>query len=285
MFLRRMMKKLSLALAVLLALGILILPASAKVAVTTLYVRGQELITTPEICRISGVTYVPLRGFVTALDETAEFSWNDRTSTATVTVKGLELKVPQNEKYIVANGRYLYLNGTVHNENGSLMLPVRPLAKAFGVNVDWDEVHQSVYVSGDVDPILPDWCFYNEETLYWLSHIVYAEAGIEPLDGQIAVAEVVLNRVDKRCWPNTVYEVVFDTRAGVQFSPITNGTIYLEPSKEAVIAAKLALDGADVVGDSYFFLNPDIANSGWFDRNCEYVTTIGSHRFYTSELW
>ena len=157
--------------------------------------------------------------------------------------------------------------------------------KAFGVNVDWDEVHQSVYVSGDVDPILPDWCFYNEETLYWLSHIVYAEAGIEPLEGQIAVAEVVLNRVDKRCWPNTVYEVVFDTRAGVQFSPITNGTIYLEPSKEAVIAAKLALDGADVVGDSYFFLNPDIANSGWFDRNCEYVTTIGSHRFYTSELW
>ena len=285
MFLSRMMKKLSLALAVLLAAGILILPASAKAAVTTLYVHGQELVTTPEICRISGVTYVPLRGFVTALDEKAEFSWSDGTRTATVTIKGLELKVPQDEKYIVANGRYLYLNGTVRNENGSLMLPVRPLAKAFGVTVDWDEEKDCVNISGTVDPILPDWCFYNEDTLYWLSHIVYAEAGIEPLEGQIAVAEVVLNRVDKRCWPNTVYEVVFDTRAGVQFSPISNGTIYLEPSKEAVIAAKLALDGADVVGDSYFFLNPDIANSGWFDRNCEYVTTIGSHRFYTSELW
>ena len=285
MFLSRMMKKLSLALAVLLAAGILILPASARAAVTTLYVHGQELVTTPEICRISGVTYVPLRGFVTALDEKAEFSWSDGTRTATVTIKGLELKVPQDEKYIVANGRYLYLNGTVRNENGSLMLPVRPLAKAFGVTVDWDEEKDCVNISGKVDPILPDWCFYNEDTLYWLSHIVYAEAGIEPLEGQIAVAEVVLNRVDKRCWPNTVYEVVFDTRAGVQFSPISNGTIYLEPSKEAVIAAKLALDGADVVGDSYFFLNPDIANSGWFDRNCEYVTTIGSHRFYTSELW
>ena len=285
MFLSRMMKRLSLVMATLMAAGILILPASARAAVTTLYVRGQELKTTPEVCRIGGVTYVPLRAFVNALDDTAEFSWNDRTGTATVTIKGLELKVTQEEKYIVANGRYLYLDGTVRNENGSLMLPVRPLAKAFGVKVEWDGESESVNISGQVEPILPDWCFYNEETLYWLSHIVYAEAGIEPLEGQIAVAEVVLNRVDKRCWPNTVYEVVFDTRAGVQFSPISNGTIYLEPSKEAVIAAKLALDGADVVGDSYFFLNPDIANSGWFDRNCEYVTTIGSHRFYTSELW
>ena len=285
MFLRRLTRALSLVLALLLAVGILVLPASARAAVTTLYVRGQELVTTPEVCRIGGVTYVPLRGFVTALDEKAQFRWDDRTGMATVTVKDLELKVTQNEKYIVANGRYLYLNGTVRNENGSLMLPVRPLAKAFGVTVDWDEETESVHVSGEVKPILPDWCFYNEETLYWLSHIVYAEAGIEPLEGQIAVAEVVLNRVDKRCWPNTVYGVVFDTSAGVQFSPISNGTIYLEPSREAVIAAKLALDGADVVGDSYFFLNPDIASSKWFDRNCQYVTTIGSHRFYTCELW
>ncbi|MBR2717107.1 MAG: cell wall hydrolase [Oscillospiraceae bacterium] len=283
--LRRTCKLLSTVLVLALALSILALPASASFVATKVLISGEELTAKPPVRRIEGVTYVPLRGFITALAPEAEFSWSDEKETATVTLSGLELKVPQNEPYIIANGRYLYLGGSVRNENGSLMLPIRPLAKAFGVEVEWDEERETVIVTGEVNPIAPGWSFYNDENLYWLSRIVYSEAGVESLEGQIAVAQVVLNRKACCLWPNTIYGVIFDDRAGVQFSPTANGTIYQEPSAESVIAAKLALDGADVIGDCCYFLNPDISDDGWFERNCEYATTIGSHKFYSGGLW
>ena len=279
-------KRLKSLAALLLAVSLFILPVSAKFTAITVYIRGQELVCDPMVRRIDDMTYVPLRAFVLAMDEKAEFSWSDETQTAMVYADGLEIKIKQNGEYIVANDRYLYLDGgRVRNEDGSLMLPIRPLAKAFGVTVEWDSVRDCVLVTGAVKPITPGWAFYNEESVYWLSHIAYSEAGVESLEGQIAVAQVVLNRKACYLWPNTIYGVIFDDRAGVQFSPTANGTIYQEPSAESVAAAKLALDGADVIGDCCYFLNPDISSDGWFERNCNYVVTIGSHKFYNGGLW
>ena len=283
--LRRTIRALSLVLTLVLVLGLLALPASASFISAKVMIKGEELTAKPPVRKIEGVTYVPLRGFVTALAPDAEFGWDEDTETATVSIPGLDIQIPQNKTYIIANGRYLYLGGEVRNDQGRLLLPIRPLAKAFGVEVSWDEERQSAIVTGDVKPIAPGWSFYNEENLYWLSRIVYSEAGGEPLEGQIAVAQVVINRKASYLWPNTIYGVIFDDRAGVQFSPTANGTIYQEPSAEAVIAAKLALDGADVVEDCCYFLNPDISDDGWFERNCEYYATIGSHKFYHGGLW
>lgn len=283
---RKSAKRLRILVALLLAMSLFILPVFAKFSAITVYIRGQELISEPVVRRIDDLTYVPLRAFVQALDEKAEFSWSDETQCALVYSGGMEIKVKQDAKYIVANGRYLYLDGgQVRNEDGSLMLPIRPLAKAFGVDVEWDSDRDCVLVTGTVKPISPGWAFYNEESVYWLSHIVYSEAGCEPLEGQIAVAQVVLNRKACYLWPNTIYDVIFDNRAGVQFSPTANGSIYQEPSEESIAAAKMALDGADVIGDCCYFLNPDISSDGWFERNCNYVTTIGSHKFYNGGLW
>lgn len=279
-------KRLRLLLALVLALSLFIIPVSAKFTTISVFIRGQELISDPMVRRIDDLTYVPLRAFVTALDENAQFSWSDETQSAIVTSNGMDIKVKQDGSYIVANGRYLYLDGgKVRNEDGSLMLPIRPLAKAFGVSVEWDSERDCVLVSGTVSPITPGWAFYNEESVYWLSHIVFSEAGCESLEGQIAVAQVVLNRKACSLWPNTIYDVIFDRRAGVQFSPTANGTIYQDPSEESIAAAKLALDGADVVADCCYFLNPDISSDGWFERNCNYYTTIGSHKFYNGGLW
>ncbi len=283
---RKSAKRLRFLVALLLAVCMFILPVFARFSAITVYIRGRELITNPVVRRIDDLTYVPLRGFVTALDESAEFSWSDETQCALVYSGGMEIKVRQDASYIVANGRYLYLGGgTVRNEDGSLMLPIRPLAKAFGVEVEWDSSRDCVLVTGQVKPIAPGWSFYNEESVYWLSRIVFAEAGCEPLEGKIAVAQVVLNRKACSQWPNTIYGVIFDDRAGVQFSPTANGSIYQEPSEESIIAAKMALDGADVVGDCCYFLNPDISSDRWFERNCNYYTTIGSHKFYNGGLW
>ena len=279
-------KRLRFLVALLLAVSLFIIPVSAKFTTIQVYISGQELVSDPMVRRIDALTYVPLRAFVTALDEAAEFSWSDETQTAKVYSGGMEIKVRQDAKYIVANGRYLYLDGgKVRNEDGSLMLPIRPLAKAFSMEVEWDSERDCVLVSGTAKPIAPGWSFYNDDNVYWLSRIVYSEAGCEPLEGQIAVAQVVLNRKACYLWPNTIYKVIFDDRAGVQFSPTANGSIYQDPSEEAIAAAKMALDGADVIGDCCYFLNPDISDDGWFERNCSYVTTIGSHKFYNGGLW
>lgn len=54
----------------------------------------------------------------------------------------------------------------------------------------------------------------------------------------LGVGDVVMNRVASGAFPGTVYEVIFDRRYGVQFSPVETGSIYLEPTEECVVAGK-----------------------------------------------
>lgn len=94
------------------------------------------------------------------------------------------------------------------------------------------------------------------------------------------MGNVILNRVDHREFPNTIYGVIFDDRWGGQFEPVRNGTVYHDPTQESVTAAKLVLEGADVVGDSLYFLAPSLTNNHWIMSNRDYVATIGAHWFY-----
>ncbi len=229
---------------------------------------------------VDSTAYVPLRAFCTAMDETAVISWDERTRTASVATSDLSLSVTVGEKYLVANGRYLYLEQPCYIAGGAAMVPVRVLARAFGASVSWNGELCQVSVTKGCGAIDSGDAWYDKEDLYWLSRIISAEARGESLEGQIAVGNVVLNRVKSPLWPNTVKEVIFDRRCGVQFTPAATGTIYNEPTKNDVIAAKLALDGAQVAGGSLYFLNEAKATSRWIVNNCSYVVKIGSHSFY-----
>lgn len=122
---------------------------------------------------------------------------------------------------------------------------------------------------------------YNrEDKLYWLSRIISAESRGEPLEGQIAVGNVVLNRVDSPDFPDTIYGVIFDDRWGGQFTPVRNGTIYQEPTEQSIQAAKLCLEGVNVAKDSLYFLAPALTNNHWIMENRTHVMTIGAHWFY-----
>ena len=121
---------------------------------------------------------------------------------------------------------------------------------------------------------------YTSDELYWLSRIISAESRGEPLEGKIAVGNVVLNRVKSSEFPDTIKEVIFDDRWGGQFEPVRNGTIYQTPTDESILAAKLCLNGANVIGDSLYFLAPALAQNFWIVENREYIATIGCHDFY-----
>jgi N-acetylmuramoyl-L-alanine amidase len=94
------------------------------------------------------------------------------------------------------------------------------------------------------------------------------------------VGNVVLNRVHSDEFPDTIYDVIFDSRWGGQFQPVSNGTIYDDPTEESVVAAKLCLEGANTAGASLYFLAPALTQNHWIMDNQTYVTTIGCHWFY-----
>ena len=74
--------------------------------------------------------------------------------------------------------------------------------------------------------------------------------------------------------------MVFDRKNGVQFEPVSNGTIYKTPSSTAVEAAKRALDGERPVGEALYFYAPALSQGLWITANRTYLQTIGCHRFY-----
>jgi len=75
--------------------------------------------------------------------------------------------------------------------------------------------------------------------------------------------------------------VIFDRKYGVQFTPIANGTIYCAPDEDAVIAAKLCLEGYTLSEDILYFLNTSLATNFWVPQNRDYVMTISGHDFYS----
>ena len=276
-------KRLSSMLIALVILSVCILPASAVCRSATVLVRDRQIDFSPKARTVGETVYVPLRAFVETMDSGATIDWNAQAMRATVSSGNLYMEVTQGSTWIYANGHYLYLNGQVYNWDGSLMLPYDVLARVFGVSASWDYSSCTLKITGDIRPI--SWAYYDEYTLYWLSHIIYSEAGCECLEGQIAVGNVVMNRVKNSYWSSDIYDVIFDRVGGVQFSPTENGTIYQDPSYESIIASKMVLDGANVVGNSLFFLNPSISSSGWFDRNCTFYTKIGQHSFYSCDYY
>ena len=165
------------------------------------------------------------------------------------------------------------LRGNVTLSNGRTYVPLRLVAEALGNEVEWDPYLQGASVtSAHAD--------YDAEDLYWLSRIIHAESRGESLEGQIAVGNVVLNRVKSKEFPNTVSGVIFDRRHAVQFEPVANGTLYQTPNTQSVEAAKRALDGESVVGNALYFYAPALSQGTWINANRVYHMTIGCHRFY-----
>ena len=106
-----------------------------------------------------------------------------------------------------------------------------------------------------------------------LARVVYAESNTESLEGQIAVAQVVLNRVRSESFPDTVSEVIYQER---QFStaPILDSVTPTENNYEAVdLAFELEVVPYDVL---------------YFSRGAENDRVwgqIGAHVFCYGYVW
>ena len=147
------------------------------------------------------------------------------------------------------------------------------LGGAVGGGVAWDP-----YLGGAA--VTSPGAEHDAMDLYWLSRIISAESQGESLTGQIAVGNVVLNRVKSAEFPNSIPAVIFDRKHDVQFTPVSNGTVYLPPTAQSVEAAKRALRGESTAGGAMYFYAPALSQGVWINANRTYLMTIGCHRFY-----
>lgn len=116
----------------------------------------------------------------------------------------------------------------------------------------------------------------NQEEIEMLTRIISGEARGEPLEGQIAVGAVVLNRVLSDDFPDTIEEVIF---AEGQFIAIDDGYYDMHPTEKSYKAAIKALEGEDPSNGAYYFYNPVTARTLWWLSTRETTAEIGNHVF------
>ena len=221
----------------------------------------------------NGLTYAPLTPLLRAIGGW-ETSWDGQSRTVSAETDLFTLSVPIDRDYVTADGFLFGLNGDCIIVDDRTYVPLRAFANLFGASVmfsGWD-------VPIAVTTTQPIPC--TDDEFYWLTRVISAESRGESLYGQIAVGNVVLNRVASTEFPDTIKSVVFDTRNAVQFEPTANGTIYLDPTAQSVLAARLVLSGANAVDDCLYFFAPALSQGTWIRENRTYYGTIGCHRFY-----
>lgn len=240
-----------------------------------LSIRGRNIWQEAKTQMVGETTYGSIRTMANYLLPGAEVSWES--GTAWVKGEGLTISASPGDRHMKINDQVIELSYGVRAMDGSVLVPVRALAEALGCDVDWSR-EKGITITPENKT--PEDAAYTEEDLYWMSRIIHAESGGEPLEGKLAVGTVVLNRVASPEFPNNIYDVIFDRKWGVQFTPAYNGMIYKTPSQESIAAAKMVLEGARAAGDSLYFLAPNLTDNHWIMENRDYVTTIGGHWFY-----
>ena len=181
---KRRMKQARNTLCGLLAAASLMLPAHGARTVPV-QVDGQLLPGTSHL--EEGVTYVPLRHLLDAFGGW-EVEWNSAAATAEASNERHRLTAnPAADTVTVDGTEYA---GTVYVANGRTYVPLRLVTNLLGGSAVWDAyLGGAAVTSADAD--------YDATELYWLSRIISAESRGESMTGQIAVGNVVLNRVER----------------------------------------------------------------------------------------
>lgn len=129
----------------------------------------------------------------------------------------------------------------------------------------------------------------REKQLACLAKNIYYEAGSEPFEGKVAVAQVTMNRVESGQFPNdvckTIYQKnIFYEKVVCQFSWYCDRATTVKPIhkgnyEESMTAAKkVLLEGFRLPSlEKALYFHGDYINPGW---KREKVAKVGRHIFY-----
>ncbi len=124
----------------------------------------------------------------------------------------------------------------------------------------------------------------NEGDVYFLAQLMHHEAGNQGVNGLVAVAEVVMNRLKSSLFPNTLEEIIYQKNQFADNYEIDE----IEPSDEEITLARDVMEGKiSILGNEnvLYFRNPTITsgipasdNVNW-DKHQWYMA-VGAHAFY-----
>lgn len=125
----------------------------------------------------------------------------------------------------------------------------------------------------------------NDEEIGVLQRIVEAEATGENVKGKMLVANVILNRVKNKDFPDSVKDVVFQRDGHTyQFSPIKDGRYFsVRISESTKKAVGRVLEGEDYSQGALYFsarIRADKNSMSWFDRHLKFLFKYGGHEFF-----
>lgn len=250
--------------------------------------------------QINGTVYCQLKKFFQKTLDSAKVTWADGQAEVTGNApsgEALSLIAKPGAKSMQVNGVNVDIPDGIRLIKNSTMAPVEQLAGVFqdssvaydpdantctvttgsalaelsepepkpAAPLTIDEQIEAFQPSGNYDP----------QELDMVSRIINAEAGNQSLKGKIAVGNVIMNRVASSEFPNNIHDVVYQRN---QFSVVYYRSYQRTPSEESVKAAKMALDGINVVPGAVFYNMTGM--SSWASRNRPYLTTLQDHDFF-----
>ncbi len=225
---------------------------------------------------VEGTLYLPLAEFCNLFFK-GEVTGSE--GNVTVSGEGFEVSATEGQQYITSRGRVLWcgMSGSVRRFGSVVCVPAEAVCRTLGLSLTVN--NSEVTISGTAVSVSAEEV-YDAENLYWLARIISAESRGEPLEGQIGVGSVVMNRMKSYDYLNNVYDVIFDRRYGIQFSPAYSGSVYDEPTESCVRAAKICLEGYTISDKILYFINSDDKPASWMSEKCQLIITIGNHDFY-----
>lgn len=236
----------------------------------------------------SGRVFVPLRGVLERLGVSVDYDAGSQQ----IRLQRGDVKVILviNDSTILVNDEPLQLDVKPFIADGRTYIPLRFVAEVFGERVDWLPAERVVAIwsaylrktetASPSSRILPAGLTpvvsVSDEEFELLVRVINAEAFGEPLEGQVAVGAVIINRVlHKSDFPNTIKEVIYQPN---QFMSVQNGQINREVAAIAYEAARAALAGEDPTGGALFFYNPNKSTSEFWQTRTVLIK-IGNHAF------
>lgn len=118
---------------------------------------------------------------------------------------------------------------------------------------------------------------YEQNEIQLLARCVNGEARGEPYEGQVAVAAVILNRVESPSFPNSIAGVIYQPGA---FTAVNDGQINVPIAEDSSVyrACQEAMNGTDPTGGAIYYYNPEKTTNQWIYSR-QVITVIGKHRF------
>lgn len=241
-------------------------------------VNGNFIKCTEKPIMINNTTYIPLRAFSDATGGT--IIWDENEMAAIMTKDGHSfIFYPESGRCMIDGIENAY---KPMYYNDLTFIPVRAVSETLGYTVNWDDSYLTVKINAQ-GVVVPENCkdkAYTYEDVKYLGKITQIESGSQSFATKLGVASTVINRVKSSQFPNSVKDVIFDKKYGVQFPPAHTEKINVTPSVECILAAKCALNGINNVRNSLYFIDAKAAKSSWAHKNRPFYTSIGGISFY-----